>query len=132
MAGLEQPDEGEVYLDGEPIHTYKEEQLATLRSQKIGIIFQSFYLHHAMTAEQNVRLAAELSLKSEPKKISRLALEQVGLGHRLTHKPSQLSGGEQQRVCIARVLVTQAPLSYVMNQQEVLILKMLIIFLNYF
>lgn len=107
MAGLEQATGGTVTLAGHDITTMKEDELAALRRDNVGIIFQAFRLIPSMTALQNVAVPMELAGNSNAQDIAAQALEKVGLGHRLNHLPDQLSGGEQQRVAIARAIVTR-------------------------
>ena len=104
MAGLEQATGGTVTLAGHDITTMKEDELAALRRDNVGIIFQAFRLIPSMTALQNVAVPMELAGNSNAQDIAAQALEKVGLGHRLNHLPDQLSGGEQQRVAIARAI----------------------------
>ena len=104
MAGLEQATGGSVTLAGHDITHMKEDDLAALRRDHVGIIFQAFRLIPSMTALQNVAVPMELAGNPEADKIAAEALEKVGLGHRLSHLPDQLSGGEQQRVAIARAI----------------------------
>ncbi|CAD5282104.1 putative transporter subunit: ATP-binding component of ABC superfamily [Alteromonas sp. 38] len=106
LAGLDEVSEGEIYLDGEPLHTMDEEARAVLRGQKVGFIFQSFMLVQSLTAIENVMLPAEIAGLDNPKQMASKILEQVGIGHRASHYPNQLSGGEQQRVAIARAFIT--------------------------
>ncbi|MGB4595598.1 MAG: ABC transporter ATP-binding protein [Anaerolineaceae bacterium] len=113
MAGIDRPTRGTVILDGQEISALKEGKLARLRNEKIGIVFQSFFLINSMTALENV--AAPLFIRSDRKQCFERAsemLSKVGLAHRLGHLPHQLSGGEQQRVAIARALVTQPMILY--------------------
>ncbi|WP_137167508.1 ABC transporter ATP-binding protein [Salinimonas lutimaris] len=105
LAGLDQVTEGEIFLDGEPLHSMDEEQRAQLRGEKIGFIFQSFMLVQSLTAIENVMLPAEIAGLENARQKARAVLEQVGLGHRANHYPNQLSGGEQQRVAIARAFI---------------------------
>ncbi|WP_440056345.1 ABC transporter ATP-binding protein (plasmid) [Pseudoalteromonas sp. T1lg65] len=105
LAGLDIASTGEVYLDGEALHAMDEEARARLRAEKVGFVFQSFMLVQSLTALENVMLPAELAGDSNAKQQAITLLEKVGLSHRLTHYPSQLSGGEQQRVAIARAFV---------------------------
>ncbi|ATC94275.1 ABC transporter ATP-binding protein [Pseudoalteromonas tunicata] len=105
LAGLDVASEGEIFLDGAPLHTLDEEDRAALRAQKIGFVFQSFMLVQSLTALENVMLPAELAGKTNAKEQALALLEKVGLSHRIGHYPSQLSGGEQQRVAIARAFV---------------------------
>jgi putative ABC transport system ATP-binding protein len=104
LAGLERPDSGRVLVDNCDITALDEDSLARFRGKKIGVVFQSFQLIPTMTALENV--AAPLELAGLPGALDRAAseLEMVGLGDRLSHYPTQLSGGEQQRVALARAL----------------------------
>jgi putative ABC transport system ATP-binding protein len=102
LAGLEQPTGGTVELAGTPLAGRDEDALAKLRRAMIGIVFQAFHLIPTMTALENVAIPLELAGEKEALAIATVALEGVGLGHRLTHLPGQLSGGEQQRVALAR------------------------------
>jgi len=106
LAGLDEVSQGEIHLDGEPLHTMDEEARAVLRGQKVGFIFQSFMLVQSLTAIENVMLPAEIAGLENPKQMATKILEQVGIGHRASHYPNQLSGGEQQRVAIARAFIT--------------------------
>ena len=104
MAGLEQATGGTVMMAGHDITHMKEDDLAALRRDNVGIIFQAFRLIPSMTALQNVAVPMELAGNKDAEEMAAKALEQVGLGHRLQHLPDQLSGGEQQRVAIARAI----------------------------
>ncbi|MBP1852288.1 ABC transporter ATP-binding protein [Rhizobium halophytocola] len=104
LAGLERLDSGEIFVNGEALHTLKEDALADFRGRNIGIVFQSFHLIGNMTALENVALPLELANRHDAFAVARAELEAVGLGQRLHHYPGQLSGGEQQRVAIARAL----------------------------
>lgn len=104
-AGLLRPSSGSISLTGQKLEALDEEALGALRRQQLGIVFQNFHLIPTMTAEENVAIALELDGVREAFARARAALADVGLAHRLTHYPSQLSGGEQQRVAIARALV---------------------------
>ena len=106
LAGLDQVTEGEIFLDGEALHSMTEEDRAILRGNKVGFIFQSFMLVQSLTALENVMLPAEIAGLDNPKALALDILEQVGLKHRAHHFPNQLSGGEQQRVAIARAFIT--------------------------
>ena len=106
LAGLDQVTEGEIFLDGEALHSLTEEDRAILRGNKVGFIFQSFMLVQSLTALENVMLPAEIAGLDNPKALALDILEQVGLKHRAHHFPNQLSGGEQQRVAIARAFIT--------------------------
>ncbi|KZN29783.1 ABC transporter ATP-binding protein [Pseudoalteromonas luteoviolacea] len=105
LAGLDTGSAGEVFLDGEALHTLDEEERARLRAQKVGFVFQSFMLVQSLTALENVMLPAELAGDQSAKEQALALLEKVGLSHRIGHYPSQLSGGEQQRVAIARAFI---------------------------
>ena len=109
LGGLDSPIAGEITIDGHNIVTMKQSKLTEFRLKNIGIIFQHFNLIPTLTAEQNVESA--ISKRSgNDKKISKKMLENVGLKARAKHLPSRLSGGEQQRVAIARSLVNNPKL----------------------
>ena len=105
-------DEGEYILDGLPIEDYTENELAKVRNQKIGFVFQSFNLIPKLTAEENVELPLIYQgiSKAERKKRVDAAIRRVGLEKRVNHYPSELSGGQQQRVAIARAIATNPSL----------------------
>ncbi len=103
-AGLLKPTGGRVSFMGQDITDYSEDALSALRRDQIGIVFQNFHLIPTMTALENVAVPLELSGIDDASEKAAQALADVGLGHRLTHYPSQLSGGEQQRVAIARAM----------------------------
>ena len=107
LAGLDTPSEGEIWLDGTPIHNLEEEALAKVRGQKLGFVFQSYQLIPTLTALENVMLPFELNLPGSGIERARRLLEQVGLEDRVDHYPVQLSGGEQQRVALARALINR-------------------------
>ncbi len=106
---LDHPTTGDVTIDGVDVSGMSPNELAAVRNKRIGFVFQSFNLLARTTATTNVELPLIYAGFSagERSKRAREALEQVGLGNRLTHMPNQLSGGQQQRVAIARALVTQ-------------------------
>jgi putative ABC transport system ATP-binding protein len=110
LGGLERATGGTIALDGTPITAMNEDQLAIARRKTLGILFQNFHLVPSMTALENVALSLEIADAGTPWRSIRdraaAALEDVGLGERLTHLPSALSGGEQQRVGLARAMVT--------------------------
>jgi putative ABC transport system ATP-binding protein len=101
-AGLDYPDTGTVELCGTALNTLNEDNRALLRNQKVGFVFQDFQLLPTLTALENVAVPLELQGTKNALEISKELLEKVGLAHRLHHYPSQLSGGEQQRVAVAR------------------------------
>ena len=104
MAGLERVDSGKVALAGEDFSKLDEDGLAAFRGRNIGIVFQSFHLIPNMTALENVAVPLELAGDADAFSKAKQELTAVGLGKRLTHYPSQMSGGEQQRVAMARAL----------------------------
>lgn len=104
IGGLERADSGVVEIAGQSFETLSEDQLAVFRGRHIGIVFQSFHLIANMTALENVAVPLELAGVPDAFDRARSELESVGLGERVTHYPSELSGGEQQRVAIARAL----------------------------
>ena len=105
LAGLERPDSGSVEIDGQSLYSLSAAQQTKFRNEKIGYVFQNYFLLPDLTALENVSLPA--LIKGSEKTFLRAAelLEQVGLGDRLNHRPTELSGGEQQRVAIARSLI---------------------------
>ena len=109
---LDTADDGLYLLDGTPIDDYTENELARIRSRKIGFVFQSFNLIPKLSAEENVELPLiyQKIRKSERAARVKEALERVGLENRAKHQPTELSGGQQQRVAIARALVTRPSL----------------------
>jgi putative ABC transport system ATP-binding protein len=107
IAGLDNPTSGQVFIDGIDITTMSEGKLASVRNNKIGMVFQAFNLIPTLTAQENVEVPLYVGKhKGSPSERSKELLELVGLTHRLNHRPNQLSGGEQQRVAIARALAT--------------------------
>jgi len=102
IAGMDQPTSGTISLEGQEITSLSEDELARLRRRKIGYVFQSFHLIPTLTAQENVAVPLELAGDSEAESKSNALLQAVGLGSRLHHYPAQLSGGEQQRVSVAR------------------------------
>ncbi|WP_068086588.1 ABC transporter ATP-binding protein [Polycladidibacter stylochi] len=104
LSCLDSPTAGQYYLDGVEVSQLEEQKRAVIRREKIGLVFQQFHLIPYLSAVENVMLAQHYH--SVPDKAEALQmLETIGLGDRATHLPSQLSGGEQQRVCIARALI---------------------------
>ena len=111
VSGLDTPSSGEVILDGDNIGSLSERTLSSLRARKVGMVFQAYNLIPTLTALENVQLPLYVPGRNghDPGRAVQL-LKDVGLGHRLDHKPSQLSGGEQQRVAVARALVSDPAL----------------------
>jgi len=107
LAGLDVPTAGRAWIGGEDLTALTEDGRARLRGQMVGFVFQSFQLLPALTALENVMLPLELAGGRDAAARARAVLERVGLGERLGHYPRQLSGGEQQRVAVARAFVTE-------------------------
>ncbi|MGI8560453.1 MAG: ABC transporter ATP-binding protein, partial [Luteimonas sp.] len=112
LAGLDTPSSGRVLLDGEVLSTLDEDGRARVRGAKVGFVFQSFQLLPSLTALENVMLPLELRGDADAESPARAILDKVGLGERLGHYPRQLSGGEQQRVAVARAFVTRPSLLF--------------------
>jgi len=112
LGGLDRPTAGEVIIDGQPIHTLSDSALSGWRARHVGFVFQLYHLLPVLSAEQNVALPLMLTNLSGPerKKRAMAALTLVGLEDRAKHKPSELSGGQEQRVGIARAIVTDPTL----------------------
>src|SRR6266516_1122076 len=107
IAGLDNPTSGQVLIDDIDITSMSEGKLASVRNNKIGMVFQAFNLIPTLTAQENVEVPLYVGKhKGSPSERSKELLALVGLTHRLNHRPNQLSGGEQQRVAIARALAT--------------------------
>ncbi|MDT8766646.1 ABC transporter ATP-binding protein [Pasteurella multocida] len=111
LTGLDTASEGKVILDGVDAAQLDEIGRQRFRAEKIGLVFQQFHLIPYLTALENVMLAQHYHSVID-EEAAKTVLKQVGLAHRFDHRPSQLSGGEQQRVCIARALVNQPPVIF--------------------
>lgn len=112
LSGLERADSGDLQVAGEDFAALNEDALAKARRGRIGIVLQAFHLLPTMTAQENVATPMELAGADGAWERAGAELEAVGLGHRLTHYPTQLSGGEQQRVAIARAIAPRPPLIF--------------------
>jgi putative ABC transport system ATP-binding protein len=110
LAGLDAPTTGSVVIDGVDITRLDEDDLARLRGEKIGFVFQFFHLIPSLTAYENVAVPMEIKGVANAAARARALLEEVGLTGRAHHYPSQLSGGEQQRVALARALANDPPI----------------------
>jgi putative ABC transport system ATP-binding protein len=107
VAGLDAPTSGRILIDGEEITAMNEDALAALRGRKLGFVFQSFHLIPSMTALENILAPMEIMGVPNPRARARQLLEDIGLTDRAHHYPSQLSGGEQQRVAVARAFANE-------------------------
>ena len=110
IAGLDAPSSGNILIDGVDITTLDEDSLARLRGEKIGFVFQFFHLVPSLTALENILVPMEIARRRDARKRAQGLLDEVGLHDRGHHYPSQLSGGEQQRIAIARALANDPPL----------------------
>jgi putative ABC transport system ATP-binding protein len=110
LAGLDQPDSGQIEIVGENLTQLSEEQLTLFRAKNLGIVFQQYHLFAHLTALENVMLALEILGYPSPETEAKAALTAVGLQHRTHHFPHQLSGGENQRVAIARAFAIKPKL----------------------
>ena len=110
IAGLDAPTSGQIWLDGTEITGLNEERLARLRGEKVGIVFQFFHLLPSLTAFENVLVPMEIAGVAGARERAQALVEDVGLAGRGHHFPSQLSGGEQQRIAIARALANDPPI----------------------
>ncbi|MDQ1772307.1 ATP-binding cassette domain-containing protein [Labilibaculum sp. A4] len=107
LGTLDRPDSGKVFYDGVDITSYNEKELSAFRNSNIGFVFQFHHLLPEFTALENVCIPAYIAKKSRYEAITKAKelLEMLNLGHRMDHKPSELSGGEKQRVAVARALI---------------------------
>ncbi len=112
IGAMDRPTQGEVVVAGRAVNALPSSALTRFRRQAVGFVFQTFNLIPNLTALENVMLPMEFNKIKKAERVARarLLLEQVGLGHRLSHRPGELSGGEQQRVAIARALANDPPL----------------------
>lgn len=107
IGGLDRPDSGEVVVDGRSLGQMREDELAVFRRRRLGFVLQFFNLFPLLSAAENVAFPLLLDGRRDALGRARDALERVGLGARANHRPGELSGGEQQRVAVARALVTE-------------------------
>jgi putative ABC transport system ATP-binding protein len=112
LGAMDRPSEGEVIVAGQPLGRLSEASLAAFRRKSIGFVFQSFNLIPTLNVIENVMLPMEFNRipKQARRERAKALLEQVGLGHRLTHRPNELSGGEMQRVAVARAIANGPPM----------------------
>jgi putative ABC transport system ATP-binding protein len=110
LAGLDAPTSGSIVIDGTDITRLGEDQLARLRGEKIGFVFQFFHLVPSLTAFENILIPMEIARRRNASERARELLHEVGLTDRAHHYPSQLSGGEQQRIAIGRALANDPPI----------------------
>ena len=112
MGGLDDPDEGQVFIDGQLMHGSSEVSKGDLRNRYIGFVYQFHHLLPEFTAQENVAMPLMIrrETKADALRQAKNLLARVGLGERLTHKPGELSGGERQRAAVARALITRPQL----------------------
>ena len=107
MAGLDRATSGDAWMGGDNLSQLSEKHVTRIRRDKVGFVFQSFNLLPTLTAQQNIVLPLDLAGRKVDRAHFAQVVDSLGLGDRLTHRPSQLSGGQQQRVAIARALMTR-------------------------
>ena len=112
LSGLDHPSSGRVFIDGSDITGASEDALAPLRNRMIGFVFQSFHLVPSMTARENIMFPAELLGRPDAEKKARQLLQRVGLQDRADNLPSQLSGGEKQRISLCRAMINDPKLLF--------------------
>ncbi len=112
LSGLDKPTSGQVSIDGREISQASEEELAPLRNRTIGFVFQSFHLVPSMTAKENIMFPAELIGDEQAAARADRLLERVGMAHRRNNLPSQLSGGEKQRIALCRAMINHPALLF--------------------
>jgi putative ABC transport system ATP-binding protein len=105
LAGLDRPTAGSVVVDGKELANLDDKELTRLRRDRLGFVFQAYNLVPVLTAEENILLPLTLAGRKPDAEWVRTLIDAVGLGDRLTHRPSELSGGQQQRVAVARALI---------------------------
>jgi putative ABC transport system ATP-binding protein len=110
VSGLDQPDNGEILIHGKSLQSLRGNELTNFRASHIGVVFQQYHLVSHLTAYENITLPLEILNKPVVKKDVLALLDHVGLSHRLNNKPTQLSGGESQRLALARALVIKPSL----------------------
>ncbi len=112
LSGLDRPTSGQVLIDKKDISRASEEELAPLRNRTIGFVFQSFHLVPSMTAKENIMFPAELIGDIQADARAKQLLERVGMAHRENNLPSQLSGGEKQRIALCRAMINRPSLLF--------------------
>lgn len=110
IGALDQPTEGKVRIDGRDIGEASRKELFAIRRHEIGFIFQTFNLFPGLSALENVEFGCDVAGRDDPREVAVATLRKVGLGDRLEHFPHELSGGEQQRVAVARALASGSPI----------------------
>jgi putative ABC transport system ATP-binding protein len=112
LSGLDRPSSGKVIIDGQDISAAPEAALASMRNRTIGFVFQSFHLVPSMTAIENIMFPAQLRGDADAARQARTLLESVGIANRAQNLPSQLSGGEKQRIALCRALINRPKLLF--------------------